>query len=355
MTALPGCATTSYYLQTISGQLRILGRRQPIQDVLQDPCTPADIRSRLQAVPEILQFAAAQLALPDNGSYRTFVMLDRPFVVWNLFATPALSLDGLRWCYPVAGCLRYRGHFSEPAARAEAARLRAAGNDVYVGGVAAYSTLGWFKDPVLSSMLRGDRQDLAVLLFHELAHQRLWLPGDTALNEAFAEAVARIGIGKLAHTWGELDRHTFAERTRQEDAFFELVLRHRQQLQALYASDLPDAQKQTLKQQRFALLRADYQALKSEFGDPGRFDRWLEGDLNNAKLLAVSDYRDLVPGLMNIFQVTGRELETFYVLVRRLQACSHEARHAWVRSGGKLPGCWPTKGNQANSRRESWP
>lgn len=347
-TALPGCATTSYYLQSISGQLQILGRRQDIQELLQAPGIPAPLRSQLQAVPEILRFASEQLSLPDNGSYRTFVALERPFAAWNLFATPALSLAGLRWCFPVAGCLGYRGYFSEAAARIEAAHLRAAGHDVYVGGVAAYSTLGWFKDPVLSSMLRGDRQDLAALLFHELAHQKLWLPNDTDLNEAFAETVVRIGMEKLAQTRGDLDWRRFHDRARQEDRFFELVLRHKVQLESLYASNLPAWRKQAHKHRQFAALRADYQTLKGDIGDTGRFDRWLDADLNNAKLLAVSAYRSLVPGLLQIY-CRSRGLETFYGLVRRLRDCSLETRHAWVQSGGTLPECWPAKKDLTDS------
>ncbi len=347
--ALYGCAALSYYRQSISGQLRILGQRQDIRTLLQSPDTPDARKDQLQAVPELLQFAAEQLALPDNGSYRTFVALDQPFVAWNVFATPALALTAVRWCYPVAGCLGYRGYFSEAAARAEAERLRAAGHDAYVGGVAAYSTLGWFKDPILSSMLRADRLDFAALLFHELAHQRLWLPNDTDLNEAFAETVARIGVERLAQTWGNVDLQRFHHRTLQDDRFFALVLKHKQKLAALYATDQPDWRKLELKQQQFTALRADYQALKEDADEPGRFDQWLETDLNNAKLLAISEYRDLVPGLLQIYLLRNRDLETFYALLGRLQDCSPEARRDWVQSGGALPECWTRGRNPPDS------
>ena len=338
--ALCGCATLSYYRQSLSGQLRILGQRQDIGTVLRSAETPDARKSQLQAVPELLQFAAEQLALPDNGSYRTFVALDQPFVAWNVFATPALSMNPVRWCYPLAGCFGYRGYFSETAARAEAGRLRAAGHDVYVGGVAAYSTLGWFKDPILSSMLRADQLDFAALLFHELAHQRLWLPDDTDLNEAFAESVARIGVERLAQTRGNADLQRFHDRTLQDDRFFALVLRHKQILAALYATDAPDWRKLELKEQQFNALRAACKALPEDPDQPGRFDQWLKTDLNNAKLLALSEYRDLVPGLLQIHQLRGLDLETFYALLQRLKDCSVAARHDWVRSGGSLPECW---------------
>ena len=348
-TAMTGCATLSYYRQSISGQLRILAQKQDIRTLLLAPEIPESRKIQLQAVPELLRFASAQLALPDNGSYRTFVALEQPFVAWNVFATPGLSLDGVRWCYPIAGCFGYRGYFSEAAARAEAGRLRASGHDVYVGGVAAYSTLGWLKDPILSSMLRADRLEFAALLFHELAHQRLWLPNDTDLNEAFAETVARIGVEKLARAWGDIDLQRFHERTQQDDQFFALVLRHKQQMAVLFATDQPDGRKLALKQQQFTVLRADYRTLKARSGDPGRFDQWLDIDLNNAKLLAVSAYRDLVPGLLQVYQSGSRDLETFYGLLRRLQDCSQVARHQWVRSGGTLPECWAPGRNSPDS------
>jgi len=346
---LTGCATLSYYRQSIAGQLRILGQRQDIQSLLQTPGIPDTRKSRLQRVPELLRFAADQLALPDNGSYRTFVALEQPFVVWNLFASPALSLEGVQWCYPLAGCFGYRGYFSEAAAQAEADRLRASGHDVYVGGVEAYSTLGWFKDPILSSMLRADRLEFAALLFHELAHQKLWLPGDTDLNEAFAEAVAHIGVEKLAQTGDNPDLQRYHERTQQDTQFFALVLRHKEQLASVYGADLPPGRKQELKQRQFTALRAEYAALRSGTNDLGRYDRWLETDMNNAKLLAVSAYRDLVPGLLRIYQRGGGDLETFYASVRRLKECPRKSRHDWVRSGGTLPACGDTGQNATDS------
>ncbi len=327
-------------MQSVAGQLRILGQRLQVEAVLQAPEISPAVKLQLKSVPEILRFASDQLMLPDNGSYRTYVALEHPFVAWNLFAAPELSLEGLRWCYPVAGCLGYRGYFSAATARAEAARLQASGHDVYVGGVAAYSTLGWFKDPILSSMLRADRQDLAALLFHELAHQKLWLPDDMELNEAFAEAVARIGIEKLAQTWGDVDVAKFELRAQEEDEFYALVLRHKEKLAALYASGNPDWRKRALKEEQFAALRTEYRVLNVNSSTPNRFTVWLETDLNNAKLLAVSAYRKLVPSLLELYHGRGQRLELLYTLVGQLQGCPLKVRHAWVLSGGTLPDCW---------------
>ncbi|MBI1732719.1 MAG: aminopeptidase [Gammaproteobacteria bacterium] len=343
---LAGCATAGYFGQAISGHLRLLHERQNIETVMRDPALPAALRSRLEAVAPILAFAADRLGLPARGNYRTFVQLKAPYVTWNVFATPALSFSACQWCYPVVGCFPYRGYFSEAAAQAEAGRLRAAGRDVFVGGIAAYSTLGWSDDPVLSSMLRGEKPELAALLFHELAHVKYWVRGDAELSEAFAEAVARIGTEMAAAEWPDGDLGSYRLRMQQEDEFFALVLTHKRQLQALYESALPEAEKRILKQRQFESLRADYRELKSRSGDPGRFDAWLASDLNNARLVAVSAYRELVPGLLDIFRRGGNDLEEFYKQAEILRRCAPEARRAWVLSGGILPPCVPVRGNR---------
>jgi predicted aminopeptidase len=337
---LQGCATAAWYAQSVAGHARLLLARQDPDAALADPDIAPEIRARLAEVPALLRFATQELGLPDNGSYRTVVMLDRQYVAWNVFATPPLSLAARQWCYPIAGCVAYRGYFSVSRAQAEARRLAAAGNDVYVGGVAAYSTLGWFRDPILSPMLRMDSDALAAVLLHELAHQKVWLRGDAELNEAFAEAVARIGRQRLADRKGPAARAELDARLEQEDRFQALVLEHREALRRLYASALPDADKLARKQAQFAELRRDYVRLKRATGDPGRFDAWLARDLNNATLLAFSTYRSLVPGLLAIHAGLGRNPETFYDRIRRLASCDREVRHAWVRAGGRQAPCW---------------
>lgn len=337
---LQGCATGGWYLQSISGHLQLMGARRDIAAALDDPALAPDLRTRLAAVPRLVEFATRDLGLRHNGSYGTFALLDRPYVAWNVFAAPPLSLEPRRWCYPLLGCLAYHGYFSEAAARAEAARLAAAGEDVYVGGVTAYSTLGWFRDPVTSPMLSGDRLDLATVLFHELAHQKVWLRGDTGLNEAFADTVARIGVERLLTSEGTAMPAAYLARIAEEDRFFALVLQHRRALQGLYATPLPDVEKLARKQQALELLRQEYYAGKPDPGARSLFDPWMDTGLNNAKLAAVSSYRELVPGLMALYDRSGRDLETFFAGVRLLQSCPLPDRHDWVRSGGEAPPCW---------------
>jgi predicted aminopeptidase len=349
--ALQGCATGAWYLQSMSGHLQLMGARQGIATALNNATTTPETRARLAQLPDLLEFATTELGLPDNGSYRSYVQLDRPYVAWNVFAAPPLSLEAKRWCYPVTGCLAYRGYFSEDAAHAEAATLAAAGADVYVGGVTAYSTLGWFRDPVTSPMLRGDRYDIATVLFHELAHQVAWLDGDTELNEAFAETVARIGVERLAAREGMKLPAEYLERSAGSDRFFALVLGHRRALQALYDSDLPDGTKLERKARILDRLRQEYHAGKQNPRAPAPLDAWVDSELNNAKLAAVSSYRELVPGLMAVYGATCRDLETFFARVRQLAGCTREARHRWVRAGGGAPACWMSHRGSHNSER----
>lgn len=340
--ALSGCATPAWYLQSVTGHLRLLHAQRDLQQVLQDESIAPAVRERLGEVPALLEFAHSELGLPDNGSYRAFVQLDQPYVAWNVFAAPPLSLSARHWCYPVAGCISYRGYFAEAAAHAEGARRRAAGDDVYVGGVAAYSTLGWFRDPITSAMLRGDRLDLAAVLFHELAHQKLWIPGDTELNEAFAETVARVGVGRLAERDGTVTSAHWRARTATADRFHALVLEHRRALALIYNSDRPADEKLEAKARQLALLQAEYRRRPGKAAASDGFDRWLAEDLNNAKLVALSSYRELVPGLLVVFDQSSRDLETFYGRLRQLASCDVAARRVWVQSGGADGACAPS-------------
>lgn len=335
---LGGCTTPSWYLQSVTGHLRLWHAQRDLDAALADERMAPALRTRLGDVPALLEFARVELALPDNGSYRTFVQLDRPYVAWNVFAAPPLSLDAHRWCYPVAGCVSYRGYFAETAARAEAARLAAHGNDVFVGGVTAYSTLGWFRDPVTSAMLRGDRLDLAALLFHELAHQKLWLAGDTDLNEAFAETVARIGVERLAERDGPAAVAGWHARTAAADHFHALVLAHRDVLARIYTSDRTPTEKLQAKARQLERLKDEYRRNAGGHADAALQD-WLERDLNNAKLAALSSYRALVPELLDLFALSRRDLVTFYDRMERLASCGPADRRAWLRAGTPGESC----------------
>lgn len=282
--ALSGCSTVSYYGQLASGQFALLRAREPAAAVIADPQRDARLRERLARAEKARQFASERLGLPDNRSYRLYADIGRPYVVWNVFATPELSLQPVTHCFPIAGCVAYRGYYSEAAARAEAARQRALGDDVYVGGVQAYSTLGWFDDPILSSMLRWDDERLATLIFHELAHQKFYLRDDTAFNESFATFVEQEGTRQWREYRGLPPADGREEKRREQ--FTALVLASRARLEALYAGPLDDAAKRAGKAAEFQRLRREYAALSQrEWGGESPFKAWIDAPFNNAKLL----------------------------------------------------------------------
>lgn len=315
---LPACSSLGYYGQAVNGQLQLLARRQPIDSLLEAESTPADLRARLALVQQLLDFAAQELALPVHDQYRSYVELDRPFVVWNVFATPEFSMQPKTWCFPVAGCVAYRGWFSEARARADARRLREAGFDVFVGGVAAYSTLGWFSDPVLSTVLYREDHRLAMLLFHELAHQVAYTRDDSVFNESFATAVEQLGLAAwLAANeaqGGESASERLAELAREREldaAFVALVQATASDLRQLYASGLePDAMR-AAKAARIARLREEYAAARTAWGD-ARYDAWFASEINNARLSSVATYNTLVPAFEALFAQCGGDWPCFH-------------------------------------------
>lgn len=325
---LGGCGTLQYYSQSVRGHLDLMNRRDAIDVLLADPATPTELQQRLQTVLDIRDFATGSLALPDNDSYRDYADLERDFVVWNVFATPALSLEPVEWCFLFVGCLQYRGYYAESAARDYADRLRHEGYDVFVGGAIAYSTLGWFDDPVLNTMLRLDDAQLARVVFHELAHQQLFIPGDTGFNEAFAETVALAGVERWLRAAGrEQALAEFRQAQTYEDQFIELVLDYRGRLQTLYAGDRPDADKAAGKQAILTELEQSYQELRdTHWGGYAGYDRWFEQEVNNARLAAVAAYRELMPGFMALLDELEGDLPRFYQQVETLAACSPAER-----------------------------
>lgn len=328
-----GCGTVQYYAQSISGQMEVLAHRRPIAEVLDDPAVPDRIKESLRRVRDIIAFARDRLLLPDNGSYDSYADLNRTHVAWNVFVAPELSLEPMRWCFPVAGCLSYRGYFAREDADRYAAGLATRGYDVYVAGVAGYSTLGWFEDPVLESMLRRSEADLARLLFHELAHQKLYLSGDTELNEAFADAVALIGLREWERQFPHRVDPRFHRELAIETAFVELALAYRELLRGLYASGMDDDAKRGGKQALLAAMRADYEVQKRRTGDDGAFDDWFSSGFNNARLAALSTYRELVPLFLRVHDDTDNDMELFYAQVQSLKACDRHARIQWLRNG----------------------
>ena len=311
--ALAGCAAVGYYAQSVTGHLGLMYRAQPIETVIAAPDTEPGLAARLRTALDIREFASDALALPANASYRRYVELDRRFVVWNVVATPELSLAPRQWCFPVAGCLSYRGYFSESAAETYAEALEARGWDVTVAGVRAYSTLGWFADPLLSSMVELPEYLLAGLVFHELAHQRLYAPDDTEFNESFAVVVERAGVDRWIEAAG---RAGLAERYRtatgRRAAFLALVRGARRDLEAVYASSRSDTERRAVKAKRIERLRARYAALRAGWKDGPVYDAWFERGVNNAAIALVSTYDRWVPALEVLLARCGGDLRAFY-------------------------------------------
>jgi predicted aminopeptidase len=308
---LSGCASLDYYAQVSRGQLDLLAARQPVAELLADPRIDPQLQRRLALAQQAREFASARLALPDNRSYRLYADLQRPYVVWNVFATPELSLAPLTHCFPVAGCVAYRGFYQQGRARGAAALLQVEGMDTYVAGIEAYSTLGWFDDPILNTMLRWDDERLAAVIFHELAHQQLYVVDDTAFNESFASFVEQEGLRQWRAARGLAPVDAHAERMRRQ--FTELILASRGRLQALYASPLDEAQKRTGKAAEFERLRAEYRALRDgEWRGDRRYDAWVAQPLNNARLLPFGLYDQWVEAFAALFRQADGDWVEFY-------------------------------------------
>lgn len=321
---LSSCSSLGYYSQAVGGHLDIMLRARPVERVIDDPREPEAVRNRLRVARDARAFATTQLGLPLNRSYERYVDVGRPAVTWNVTATPALSVQPVEWCYPVAGCVNYRGYFSRDDAQRYAEELRKRGFDVYVSGASAYSTLGWFDDPLLSTMLRRSEAELVATLFHELAHQKLYVRGDSTFNEAFAVAVAEEGVRRWFNGSEKYCDYIRAqERLR---AVATLLVTTRRQLAALYAEDIPDAAKLERKRDILASLRVDYARLKEEWGGYDGFDHWFPADLNNAHLALTATYHELVPGFKALLALEDGDLSRFYETARQLSGLGREAR-----------------------------
>ncbi len=320
---LSGC----YLLQAAAGQMEIVSKRRPIEQVITNPQTPVPLKQRLEYVSEARAFAVEELGLPDNKSYRSYADLERPFVVWNVFATEEFSVEPRRWCFPIAGCVVYRGYFAQERAESYARRLRFRGYDSAVGGVAAYSTLGHFDDPVLNTMLVWNDVQLAGTLFHELAHQVVYVPGDSVFNESFATVVEEEGLERWLKSRGRIDdmRVWYAQRERAEK-FIGLLLSARERLRNLYAMDLPEEEKRYRKHLEFGRLKFEYEQLKRDWNGYGGYDRWFDRALNNAHLVSAATYHGCVPKLRELLKAHDDDLPKFYAAVREIADGGKEKR-----------------------------
>jgi predicted aminopeptidase len=323
-----GCTSLDYYRQAMQGHLDIMSRREPVAEILADPGRDAALRARLRVAQGIRAFASKELALPDNGSYRSYVDVGRDAVTWNVFATAEFSLEPRLWCFPLVGCVVYRGYFSEDQAQRFAQALREQGLDVYVGRATAYSTLGWFDDPLLSTMLQRGETALAGIVFHELAHQVLYVDDDTAFNEAFAMTVQEEGVRRwLRRRGGATELAAYEQALRRSQGFLDLVDSVRRHLAALYASGVREAAMREAKQGLIQAMRRRYVRLKADWDGHGGFDAWFDAPINNAKLVSVAVYRELVPDFNRLLQCCGGDLARFYRRVAEIGALDPDVRH----------------------------
>jgi predicted aminopeptidase len=317
--ALSGCETLRYYGQAAQGQYSILNKRQPISEIIADPESPEFLRERLAFILAVRRFAETELHLPVKNNYLTYVDLQRPYVVWNVFATPEFSLVPDTWCYPLVGCAAYRGYFSEKNAQEYAEELTKQGQDVYVGGVTAYSTLGWFDDPVLSTFIQYSKASSAALIFHELAHQILYVRDDTVFNESFATTVEQEGLhrwqltSEASHLYND---YLLQYRHRQE--FIQLIMKYRKVLELLYQTDASAPDKRQKKASIFSELREEFNRRKADGTDWAAYDHWMYQQLNNAKISTVVAYHNFVPAFQKILAEKEGDLSQFYIACREL-------------------------------------
>ena len=319
------------YCKSVQGQLSLMSKREPISRVIARSSTPPALRSQLEAVAAIRDFATRELGLPDNGSYRSYADLGRRYVVWNVVAAPEFSVDPKEWCYPIVGCVAYHGYFVEARARGYAAKLRGQGLDVTVGGVAAYSTLGHFNDPVLNTMMDWNDVELAAIIFHELTHQLLYVPNDSSFNEALATTVEEEGVRRWLRAQGrDADLQTRLVQQLHYLKVIGLLSATRAELRAVYAAGLPAQTMREQKRAAFDSLRAAFAQLKADWGGHAPFEAWFTEDLNNAHLASIATYFDCVPGFERELAAAGGDLGAFYERARALAKLEQEQRDARV-------------------------
>lgn len=324
-----GCSTAGYYAQSISGQMQIWRETRPIETVLVDPDVAEEVKRKLRLALDIRRFAVEELGLPDNDSYTEFVDLERPFVVWSVFAAPELSLEPEEWCFLVVGCVTYRGYFDKADAEDFAGEYAARGFDVYVGGVPAYSTLGWFDDPVPNTVLDYPDEEFAGLIFHELAHQTVFAKGDTVFNESFASTVEREGVRRWLSAAGEpagIEEYTL--RNRRNEAVVAVILDYRERLDSLYASSAPADQKRVVKARLIREMKEEYERRLSGWPGYRGYRHWFSRPINNAQLLSVATYNDLVPAFEKLLASTNGDLPDFYAAAEKLADMEKDERRA---------------------------
>ena len=351
-----GCRTLGFYAQAIGGQYQIFAHRRAIDKIVADPKTSAELKGKLELIQRLREFADKELKLPVDGHYLKYADVHREYVVWNVQAAPQFSLEPKTWWYPLVGSLEYRGYFSSDGAKKYGQYLTRKGYDVFVGGVDAYSTLGWFKDPVLNTFISRPESDLAELIFHELGHQRVFARGDTDFNEAFATTVGQEGARRWIQAAGDTNLFdSYLVSMKRNEQFVRLIMRTRATLEAIYGDErdkdgnlkaarkppAPAVEMQARKERVFDDLRAEYAVLKEQWNGYKGYDAWFSRELNNAQLNTIANYYDYVPGFEQLLQLKDGDMKAFYAAAERLANMPKEERHQWLRNladGGKLQG-----------------
>ncbi len=326
---LSGCSHLGFYAQAVHGHVALMRARVPIDAAIADPAVSSQTKRLLNLAAEARRYAHSSLSLPDNGSYTAWVALDRPAVTWNVVATPAHSLVPERWCFPVAGCLSYRGYFERERAERFAERLAEQGLDVAVNGASAYSSLGWFRDPVVSTMFRGGDVALVGVVFHELAHQQLYVSDDSSFNESFATFVEMAGVERWLSESGRAQRIEPWRRQRaRRSEFIDLLTESRQRLSAVYAAGGDTAELDAAKQAELQRLNQAYSELKSSWGGYSGYDGWFARPVNNARLAGVGTYTQWVGAFAELYAQSGQDFARFYDAAAALGSLPPDQRHA---------------------------
>jgi len=327
------CSSLSYLFHTSSGHLQVMSQRQSIEALIEDDATESDDKKALQDVLRIREFASHELSLPNNKSYTSYVALNRDYVTWAVFAAEPYSLQAKTWCFIVVGCVPYRGYFSHQKALDFSLQLQQQGYETYVGPVPAYSTLGWFSDPVLSSMLNHGQVATAEYIFHELAHQQLYIKNDPSFNEAFATAVGQLGVSRWLIAEGKQNTlENYIDLNDNKIEIYEIIGNLRKQLTDIYLSD-DISFKQTHKEKA---LKTYHRVMTEKLNSWGRYDqykKWLLEDINNAKLNAFSTYRKLVPQFLALYERCGNSLNKFYSTIDNMKALDKQQRLEQLKNG----------------------
>ena len=335
---LCGCADLGYYWHNARGHLAVMNQRTDIETLLEDDGLAAELRQRLVLAQQIRKFSVERLQLPANGSYHGYVELNRPYVIQNLFAAPEFSTRLKQWCYPIIGCASYRGYFDEDRMSSYVDELKADGFEVHVGKVSAYSTLGWFDDPVLSSFINWPDYRLAGLLFHELTHQQIYIDDDTTFNESLASAVQQVGTELWLESRNQVEQLDKLSRwLRYRAEVITLIEATREQLKLIYDSQIDDVQKRVRKTQVFAEARTTHGLIASKHEITGGFTRWFADELNNAKIGSVAAYNSEMPAFINMIRAHNLDFAAFFSYVQALGELDRSTRDSCL-AAWKHPG-----------------